>query len=153
MLRNVIESAKTVEIYKISQEVKRGAVVEKDLATGVATKADAEGVQVYIVDKDNQPTGHLADVEISAYDDSMDIVEAGSLAVLVSYGLGGQFATDQVNGTFTVGGYAIAGTGADAGLLVPAVATNVSKFKYVGEYLDGNKTLHRFEVVNPHTVA
>lgn len=151
MLRNVIESSKVTEIYKVVDEVKRGAVVVKG-ASG-ATKADAEGVQIYVVDKDNQPTGHLADVEVSQYDAEMDTVKANELAILVSYPVGSQFATDQVDGTFASGSYAIAGTGATAGLLVPAVATNVTTLKFVGEYIDGDKTLQQFEVVHPHTVA
>lgn len=149
MLRNVIESSKVVEIYKVADEVKRGSLVVKNTVTGVASKADDEGVQVYIVDYDAQPTGHLADVEVSQYDAEMDTVPANSLAILVTYAVGGQFATDQVSGTFANGDYAIA----DNGLFAPATTGKVSKFKYVGEYVDGSKTLHRFEVVNPHTVA
>lgn len=153
MLRNIIDSSKVVEIYKVADEVKRGALVSKNLATGVASKASGNGVDVYLVDFDAQTTGDLADVDVSQYDATMDTVKANSLAVLVKYPVGAQFATDQVNGTFTVGGYAIAGTAANTGLFVPAVATNVTTFKYVGEYVDGDKTLQRFEVVNPHTVA
>ncbi|PAD70720.1 hypothetical protein CHH83_02635 [Bacillus sp. 7586-K] len=149
MLRNVIESAKTVEIYKIGEEVKRGALVTKNTATKTAAKADGEGVQVYIVDFDAQPTGCLSDVEVSQYDNEMDTVKANTLAILVTYGVGGQFATDQVSGTFADGDYAVA----SAGLFSPAAAGNVSKFKYVGEYLDGDKKLHQFEVVDPFTVA
>lgn len=152
MLRNVIESSKVVEIFKVADEVKRGALVTKNTATGVASKADGVGVQVYVVDYDAQPTGDLSDVEVSAYSAEMDTVKANSLAILTSYPVGAQFATDQVSGTFTSGTYAKAGTGATAGLFVPAVLGNVSKFKYVGEYIDGVKTLHVFEVVDPHTV-
>ena len=152
MLKNIIESSKVVEVYKVTDEVKRGALVAKNTATGVAAKADAGGVQVYIVDYDAQPTGHLADVDISQYDAEMDTVGANEKAILVTYAVGGQFATDQISGTFADGDYAIAGTGATAGLFIPAVATNVSKFKFVGEYLDGDKTLQQFEVVDPYTV-
>ncbi len=150
MLRNIIGSENVTEIFKVSADVKRGAVVEKDLAAGVANKADAEGVDIWVVDADNQPTGHLSDVEISAYE--LDDVKANSFAVLKKYPVGASFATDQVSGSFVNGSYAIAGTGATAGLLVPAVATNVSILKFVGEYQDGDKTLQRFEVVLPKTV-
>lgn len=153
MLRNIIESSKVVEVYKVADEVKRGALVTKNTATKVAAKADSVGVDVFIVDADNQPQGYLADVEISAYDATMDTVVANANAILTAYPVGAQFATDQVSGTFANGDYAIAGTGATAGLFVPAVSTNVSKFKFVGEYLDGDKTLQQFEVVDPHTVA
>ena len=152
MLRNIIESSKVVEIYKVADEVKRGALVTKNTVTGVASKADAVGVQVYIVDYNAQPTGHLADVEISQYDAEMDTVEANDRAILVTYAVGGQFATDQISGEFADGNYAIAGTGETAGLFIPAIATNVSKFKFVGEYLDGEKALQQFEVVDPYTV-
>ncbi|WP_299831237.1 hypothetical protein [uncultured Metabacillus sp.] len=153
MLREVIGTSSISEIYKIGVEAKRGILVVKNESTKVAAKADAEGVDVWFLDADNQPTGHLADVEVSQYDPEMDTVKENEYALLKKYPVGASIATDQVSGTFTVGGYAIAGTGVDAGLLVPAVATNVSTLKYVGEYQDGDKTLQRFEFVNPHTVA
>lgn len=153
MLRNVIGSENVTEIYKVATEVKRGAVVEKDASLKVANKADGEGVEIWLVDADNQPTGHLSDVEISQYDPSLDTVQANSLAVLKKYPVGAQIATDQVSGDFVAGEYAIAGTGASAGLLVPAVATNVSTLKFIGDFVDGDKVLKQFEVVLPHTVA
>lgn len=149
MLRNVIESSKVTEIYKIGEEVKRGALVVKNNATGVAAKADGEGVQVHVVDFDAQPEGHLAEFEVSAYTDEMDVVKANSLAILVTHAVGGQFATDQVSGDFADGDYAIA----SAGKFAPATAGQISKFKFVGDYLDGDKVLKQFQVVDPHTVA
>ncbi|RYI30604.1 hypothetical protein EVU96_09315 [Bacillus infantis] len=149
MLRNVIESPKVVEIYTVSEDVKRGQLVSKNLATKTAGKANDEGVQVHIVDFDAQTSGDLSDVYVSQYDASMDTVKANSQAVLVTYGVGGQFATDQTTGTFTDGKYAVAADG----LFSPAAAGKVSKFKYVGEYLDGDKVLKQFQVVDPVTVA
>lgn len=153
MLRSVIEASKTVEIFRVADQLKRGSLVTKNLATGVASKANGEGVQLYVVDYDAQPTGHLADVEISAYDDLMDVIPANSLAILTTYAKGGNFATDQVSGTFVKGDYAVSGTGANAGLFVKATAGKVSKFRFVGDYLDGDKVLKQFEVIEPHTVA
>lgn len=149
MLRNVIESPKTVEIYKIDEDMKRGTLVVKNDATKTASKADGVGVDVYIVDYDSQPTGCYSDVELSAYSDEMDIVKANSMAILVTYDVGGNFATDQVEGTFANGDYAIA----DGGKFAPATTGDVSKFKYVGEYQDGGKTLQQFRVVDPTTVS
>lgn len=147
MLRNVIASSKTVEIYQVNEDLKRGMLVVKNLSTETASKANDEGVDVYVVDADNQPTGHLADVDVPQYE--LDNIEAGSYAILVTYGKGGQFATDQVNGDFAIGDYAIASNG----LFAPAKTGDVSKFRYVGEYQDGERTLQRFEVVEPVTIA
>jgi hypothetical protein len=153
MLREVIVSPKVTEIYTVSEDLKRGSVVVKNLTTGKADAASGEGVDVYILDADNQPTGHLADVDISAYDPQMDTVKAGSRAVLIKYGIGGQFATDQVVATgLTAGDYVVAGTSNDKGKLVKAESGSASVFKYLGTYADGDKTLYRFEVVNPVTV-
>lgn len=149
MLRNVIESSKVVEIYTVSEEVKRGQLVVKNNVTKTAAKANDNGVQVYIVDFDAQTTGALSDVDVSQYDPSMDVIKANTQAILVTLAVGGQFATDQVSGTFTDGKYAIATNG----LFTPAAVGKVSKFKYVGEYLDGDKVLKQFEVVDPVTVA
>ena len=149
MLRNIIESAKTVEIFKVAEEVKRGALVVKNNVSKTASKANGQGVQVYVVDFDAQPTGHLADVEVSQYDATMDTIPANTLAVLTTYAVGGNFATDQVEGVFVDGDYAVA----NAGLFAKATVGQVSKFKYVGEYVDGDKVLQQFEVVDPHTVA
>lgn len=149
MLRNVIGSPSVTEIYKVDADVKRGTLVTKNTATGIASKANAVGVQVYVVDFDAQTTGALSDVDVSAYDVDMDTVKANTFAVLNTYPVGAQFATDQVSGAFVDGNYAIAD---DAGLFVAAVTGNVSKFKFVGNYIDGDKTLKQFEVVDPHNV-
>ncbi|ALS22302.1 hypothetical protein [Paenibacillus naphthalenovorans] len=153
MLRNIITGSKVTEIYKVSADLKRGSVVTKNLSTGKAEPADGEGVQIYFLDKDNQPQGHLSDVEISQYDSSLDTVKANELGVLVKPIVGTQWATDQVSGTFSVGDYAVAGTAANKGKLIKAVATKVSTLKYVGTYDDAGHTLYQFEVVNPFTVA
>lgn len=153
MLRNVIANPSITEIYKLgTEDVRRGSLVTKNLTTKVASKASDNGVDVHIVDFDAQPTGALADVEISAYDSSMDTVKANTFALLLTYPIGAHFATDQVSGSFAVGDYAVAGTGANAGLFVKAATGKVSKFKFVGDYLDGNKVLKQFQVVDPKTV-
>jgi hypothetical protein len=154
MLRSVITGSKTVEIYKVSSDMNRGAVVTKNLSTKVAEKADGITVDTYLVDYDSQPVGHLSDVEISAYDPTMDVVKANSLAVLIKPAVGTQWATDQIVPTgLMAGDYLVAGTGADAGKLVKATTGQVSIYKYIGEYQDGGVILHQFEVVFPHTVA
>lgn len=152
MLRNVIAAPRVTEIYKVSAAMKRGSVVTKNLSITKADPADGEGVQIYFLDKDNQPTGHLSDVEISQYDDSMDIVKADTLGILVKYSVGAQIATDQVAGTFAAGDYAIAGSTTNVGKLIKAVSTKVSTLKYIGDYVDAGHTLKLFEVVHPHTV-
>lgn len=148
MLRNVIESARTVEVHKVSQEVKRGSLVVKNLATKSAGKATGDAVDVFVVDFDAQPTGHLADSEVSAYDPSMDTIKANSNAILVTYGVGGHLATDQIEGNFEVGNFATA----KDGLFSPAEVGAVSKFKFVGNYNDGDKVLKQFAVVDPQEV-
>lgn len=154
MLRDVIVSPKVTEIYEISEDLKRGSVVAKNLTIGKAVAAEGKGVEVYILDADIQPMGHLANVDISAYDPEMDTVKAGSRAVLVKYGVGGQFATDQVVATGLVAGdYAVAGKADNKGKLVKADTSDVTVFKYVGEYYDGDKVLYRFEVIEPVTVS
>lgn len=149
MLRNIIESSKVVEVYKIGSDANRGQLLTKDLATKVADKSTGEGVDVFILDYDSQPTGHLADSEVSAYDPTMDVIKANKEAILVSYPVGAQFATDQVDGTFAEGDYAVSASGK----FKKAVSTDVSKFQFVGEYLDGSVKLQQFQVVEPHTVA
>ncbi|MED3562257.1 hypothetical protein [Bacillus xiapuensis] len=152
MLRNVIGSPVVTEIYKLDADVKRGALVTKNTATGIASKASDVGVQVYVVDYDAQTVGALSDVAVSAYDVDMDTVKANARAVLLTYPVGAQFATDQINGAFAAGDYAVAGTAGNAGLLVKATTGKVSKFKFVGDYLDGDKVLKQFEVCDPKTV-
>ncbi|WP_137743260.1 hypothetical protein [Robertmurraya siralis] len=145
MLRSVIEAPKTVEVYKISdKKLKRGTLVSK--SNGVAVAANGNAVDVFILDADNQPMGHLSDVEISAYE--LDDVNANERGILTTYAVGAQFAVDQVEGEFTDGDYAVAVDGKFA----PAQAGNVSKFKFVGNYQDGNVTLKQFRVVDPVTV-
>lgn len=154
MLRNVITGSKTTEIYKVGADVYRGAVVTKNYANKIANKASDVAVDTYLVDYDSQPTGHLSDVEVSAYAESMDIVKANTNAVLIKPAVGTQWATDQVVATgLSVGDYLIAGTAANEGKLVKAATGKVSIYKYVGQYMDGTKTLHQFEVVYPVTVA
>lgn len=152
MLREVIGTSSISEIYKVSENLTRGVLVEKNPNTKVATKASAEGVDVWLLDADNQPTGHLSDVEISQYDSEMDTVKENTYALLKKYPVGASIAVDQVEGSFVIGDYAIAGTGAAEGKFVPAEAGAVSIFKYVGEYLDGDKVLKQFEIVYPSTV-
>jgi hypothetical protein len=152
MLRNIIESSKVTELYKITADTKRGSLVVKNSTTESADKADAKAVETYILDFDYQPTGVQADMEISAYTDEADTVKAGAVGILVKYAQGGQFGTDQVDGTFAAGDYAIAGTGAKAGLFVKAVTGNVSIYKFVKSYDDAGHTLQRFEIVEPKTV-
>lgn len=149
MIRNVITGAKVVGVYKVSQELNRGSVVIKNLTTGKADPADGEGVQIYFLDKDNQPMGCTNDVEVSSYDPKMDVVKADTFGILVKPVVGTHWAVDQVSGTFAVGDYAIA----SKGKLVKAAAGKVSILKYVGVYDDGGKTLQQFEVVYPYTVS
>jgi hypothetical protein len=154
MFREIIVAPKVTEIYPVSANLKRGSVVVKNLSTGKADPADDEGVDVYLLDADNQPTGAYADVEISAYDDSLDTVEAGKRGILLKYAVGGQFGTDQVvPDGLSAGDYAIAGTSTNAGKLVKATSGDTSVFKYLGTYADGSKTLYWFEVVNPVTIS
>ena len=153
MLRNVIAGSKTTEIYKIASDMNRGAIVTKNLTTKVADKASGTAVETYLVDYDSQPTGHLSDVDISGYDPTMDVVKANTFALLIKPAVGTQWASDQVVATGLVAGdYLASGTTADAGKLVKATTGQVSIYKYVGEYKDGNKTLYQFEVVYPKTV-
>ena len=149
MLRNVIGKEIISEILKVSDELKRGSLLVKNDATKVASKADGVGVDVFVLDFDAQPTGHLSDSEISQYDPVYDTVPAGTLALLKKYPVGAQIATDQVTGTFADGKYAVA----LGGLFSPAATGAVSTFKYAGTYADGAKTLTLFRVVEPTTVA
>ena len=156
MLRNILDFGNyTTEIYKLgANDLKRGTVVAKDLATATADKASVKGTDVYLLDFDFQPTGALADVDVSAYSDEADIVKKGTYAILVKYNLGCQFAIDQVDTTVAIvaGDMLMAGTGATAGKLVKAVATNVTSLRYNGIYLDGSKTLYIVEIVEAKTV-
>lgn len=149
MIRNVITGPKTVEIYKVATEMKRGTIVTKNLSTQVADKA-TDTIETYLVDYDSQPTGCLSDVEVSAYDPKMDTIAANSLAVLIKPAVGTHWATDEVVATgLASGDYLVP----NAGKLVKATTGKTSIYKYVGEYQDGDKTLYQFEVVTPHTLA
>ncbi|RNB59532.1 hypothetical protein EDM57_05160 [Brevibacillus gelatini] len=149
MLRNIITGSKVVEIYKVGSDLPRGSVVAKNLTTKVADKATTGSAETYLLDFDAQPTGCMSDVEISAYDSTMDTVKAGSLAILITPAVGSQWASDQVTATgLTAGDYLVA----DDGKLVKATTGQTSTYRYIGEYMDGNVKLHQFEVVFPHTV-
>ena len=154
MLKSVIGTSDVNEIYEVTADIYRGSLVTKNLSTGKAVAASDAGVDVWIVDADNQPTGHLSDVEISQYDATLDIVGAGKRAVLKKYPIGAQFAVDQIVTTgFVAGDYGIAGTTTNVGKFVKATTGKVSVFKYLGTFDDSGHTLHKFEVVNPVTVA
>lgn len=150
MLRNVIESGKTVELYQNGgTALKRGSLVTKDFANNTfAPAVDGDGVDCYVLDADIQPMGHLADVEISAYDEEMDTVKEGERAILVTYAKGGQFATTEFEDLGLTNSYAVS----KGGKFTQAATGDVSKFKYIGEYADGDKTLALFEVVEPKTI-
>jgi len=154
MLRNIITGSKTTEIYKVSTSLNRGSVVTKNLTTGKADPADGEGVQLYFLDKDNQPQGHLSDVEISQYDSNLDVVKADELGVLVKGSLGTQWGTDQVDSTGLIAGdYVVAGSTTNKGKLVKGTTGKTSTLKYIGTYDDSGHTLYRFEIVEPFTIA
>jgi len=155
MLRNIIGSNYETHVYKLgANDLKRGTIVTKNLSTATADKASGKGTEVYVLDFDFQPTGALANVDVSAYSVEADTVKAGTLGILVKYNLGCQFAIDQVDVTTPIvaGDYLIAGTSGTAGKLVKAVATNVTSLKYNGIYLDGSKTLYVVEVVEAKTL-
>ncbi|GFN32593.1 hypothetical protein [Paenibacillus xylaniclasticus] len=154
MIKQVIGTSSINEIYEVTAAIKRGALVTKNLSTGKAVAASDTGVDVWIVDADNQPTGHLSDVEISQYDESLDTISAGSRAVLKKYPVGAQIASDQVVTTgLTAGDYAVAGTSGNAGKFVKATTGKTSIFKYLGTYDDAGHTLYNFEIVNPVTLS
>lgn len=157
MLKSVIGAADVTEIYEITGEIKRGSLVAKNLTTNKAEKATDVGVDVFLLDADNQPTGHLSDVELSQYLDELDTVSGRG--ILVSFGVGKQFATDQVevdgSGNYLVakGDYAVAGGTGKEGLFAKATTGDTSKFKCLGEYDDAGHALVLFQVVDPVTVA
>lgn len=155
MLRNLIGSNYVTEIYKLgANDLKRGTIVTKTLSTATADKASDKGVEVYVLDFDYQPTGAMANVDVSAYDVIADTVKAGTNGILVKYGIGCQFASDQVDVTAPIvaGDYLIAGTTTTAGKLIKATTGKVTPFRYAGIYLDGSKTLYQIEIVEPKTV-
>lgn len=154
MLKNIINGTATSEIYKLGNvDMSRGSILIKDYTNKVANKASGVAVETFFLDFNSVPTGHLSDVEISQYDSTMDVVKANTYAVLKKL-VSGTWATDQVVATGLVAGdYLIAGTTTNVGLLVKAVATNVSVYKYVGTYDDAGHTLYQFSIVEPHTVA
>lgn len=153
MLRNILGENYSSEIYVIGEQVKRGGLVTKDLTNKKAMLADGVAVETYIVDYNFVPSGADSDLEISNYTDQADIILANQRALVKKYRVGSQFATDQVDGTFAVGDYAVAGTTTKKGLFVKAVSTKVSTFKWVGTYDDCGHTLQVFEVVEPKTIA
>jgi len=148
-------SSYTTEIYKLgANDLRRGTVVAKNLTTATADKASVKGTEVYLLDFDFQPTGAMADVDVSAYSDQADLVKAGTYAILVKYNVGCQFAVDQVDTTVAIvaGDYLIAGTGATAGKFIKAVTGNITPYKFNNVYLDGAKTLYQIEVVEAKTI-
>ncbi len=149
MLRTVIGKENITEIYKVSEQLKRGSLVIKDLATKTAHAADGNDLNVFLLDFDAQPTGHLSDSEISQYSEEADVVKANTLAVLKKYPVGAQIATDQTEGDFAAGDIAVA----KEGKFIKAADGATGTFRFVGDYLDGNQKLKQFEVIVPPVVA
>lgn len=154
MFRNIIQGQSTQEIYKIgAEDMKRGSVVVKNLTTKVAEAADDVATEVYLLDFDFQPTGHLADVDISNYSDEADTVKAGTYGILKKLVSGIWGTTQIVEAGLTEGDYLIAGTGATAGKFIKATTGDVTPYKYMGTYDDAGNELHLFEIVEVKTIA
>ncbi|MBD5589185.1 hypothetical protein [Clostridium botulinum] len=150
MLRNLIASDfNSVEIYKIGEKVKRGAVLVKDYSGKVAKKADGVGIGIYLADFDYQPIGHLSNSEVSDYTEEADTIKENSLGLLIKPRIGETWASDEVDTKdLAVGDYLFA----SKGKLVKATAGQESILQFVGEYSDAGHKLSAFEVVEVHTV-
>lgn len=142
-------------VIKAGEDMVRGMVVTEDYANGQLMKADNVTEDLYIVNKDYQPTGAYSDVEVSDYTKEANAIANGTPALEVIPQLGAEFLTDQVvpTGLTANTSYVKAGTGEDEGKFVVAVATNISVYRYLGTDTDAGQTMYKFKRVEPHTVA
>lgn len=107
MLRNgITNSQKAVDAtYKAHAGLKRGMGVVKTLAEGVKTTAfpaEASDVGIFLVDRDNLPTGiecAYSDRPDTAFDD----IKSGEYIKLVPYVRGETFYTDQYDSGIVAG--------------------------------------------------
>ena len=107
MLRNgITNSQKAVDAtYKAHANLKRGMGVVKSLAGGVKTTAFPEAktdVGVFLVDRDNLPTG-IEGAYSDRPDTAFDDIKAGEYIKLVPYVQGEMFYTDQYKGAIEAG--------------------------------------------------
>lgn len=151
MLRNLIAGDyNSVEIYKISEKVKRGAVLKKDYSSDSASKADNAETDFYLVDFDYQPTGEQSQSLVSDYVEKADTIEKNTLGLLIKPRIGDTWASDQVDTTrLSKGDYLVP----KAGKLLKASTGEQSKCVYTGEYNDAGHILQSFNVVEIKTIA
>lgn len=150
MFRNIIQGSATQEIYPAGENLIKGQVVVKNLATKKAEKADGIGEGLYFVDKDYVPTGAEAGTEVSDYASEAQEVKANEMCIL-KHLVSGTWGTDQVEATgLAEGDYLVA----KDGKLAKAASGKVSTLRYVGSIMDpGKNKIYAVEVVPVHTVA
>jgi len=151
MLRDLIVNDKSaVATYTADVAMVRGMGVKKSGTEAILPTA-ATGEGIFFVTKEQIPTGlDTVRGELSGYDDVFEKIAVGEPVVLVKYGAGEEFATDQVTGTIADGTYAIVGTD---GKLVAATTGQIAYVVSKGAYDDAGHALTAFEGVEAHTVA
>ena len=151
MLRDLIVNDKSaVATYTADVAMVRGMGVKKSGTEAILPTA-ATGEGIFFVTKEQIPTGlDTVRGELSDYDDVFEKIAVGEPVVLVKYGAGEEFATDQVTGTIADGTYAIVGTD---GKLVAATTGQIAYVVSKGAYDDAGHALTAFEGVEAHTVA
>ena len=144
-------SGKNIDAQKTAAvAMTRGMMVQKHATNGTAI-LPASQINLFLVDKDIQPTGLMAyEGEISDYDSRMNAIAQGDYVLLEKPMIGERWATDMYVSTSLVAGcYAEVSTTADATQGKMIYKSSASEFLYIGTIVDGTHTLAVFEVLAP----
>lgn len=135
---------------KANEAMVTGMLVQKDVANGKAI-LPATQIDLFLVDRDVQPTGLMAyEGEISDYDTRLTAIALGDYVKLEKPVIGERFATDQFVATsLVVNGYAEVSVASDATKGKLIYKSSASEFRYLGTVTEGTHTLAMFEVLAP----
>ena len=136
---------------KAAVAMTRGMMVQKHATDGTAI-LPASQIDLFIVDKDIQPTGLMAyEGEISDYDSRLNAIAANDYVLLEKPMIGERWATDMYVATNLVAGcYAEVSTAGDATQGKMIYKGSASEFRYIGTITEKTGTpLAVFEVLAP----
>lgn len=150
MFRNLIGEDQFKTMVTATADIKRGVLVTFAPATGKATSAVADSVDVYFVDKDSQPMGVYSEFELDEYSNEMDLIKKDEMCLLVKPQVGQVKAFENVTATgLTVNDKLSVGAN---GVFVKAVAGKTAIGKYLGTYDDNGHTLYMVEFTYPTVI-
>jgi len=136
-------------MFFASEDSVRGRLVVADYETGTFSNAATPTDDVYVLDKEQIPSGvNVVFNYMSDYDPQFENVKQGEYGILIKHAAGERFSTDQfVTDTYSEGDYLTCASGADAGKFTKAASGTTTKFKFVGTVVENGHELIKVQVV------